>query len=66
MINEKLLVMMIGQSFFKMPYHTQPPNPDNRINSIKKEIASAFFSLSILKSCGNNEHAVKIPAPIPT
>ncbi len=63
---EKPLVIMMGQSCLRIPYHIQQQRPDNSVTNITTEISVAFFSLIILMSCGNRDTDVRVPATIPT
>ena len=65
MKKEKAFVIIIGQSFFIMPYHIHKETPDIKTINMPAEALVACFSLIILKSWGNNEADVKIPAIMP-
>ena len=55
----------MGISLLLNPYTIQRINPACKTNNIAKETSSAFFSLSVLNTCGSNEHAVQTPAANP-
>lgn len=56
---------MIGKSFRIIPYTIQRLTPDINTTSIPIDTSSAFFSLSVLISCGRSEEAVRMPAVNP-
>jgi hypothetical protein len=65
-VNEKRLVIIIGQSSLRNPYHVHKLKPIIRIKIITTETCDAFFSLYIFTTCGSIEAPVKTPAVIPT
>lgn len=62
---EKLLVKMIGQSFFSMPYHIHKAKPIIRVTTITIEMSVAFLSFIIFTSCGKDDMPVSMPATLP-
>jgi hypothetical protein len=62
---EKEFVMIIGISFFTIPYQIHIPRPDSNANNISQERSSAFLVRMIFINWGSMEIEVRTPAAIP-
>ena len=65
MINENEFAIIMIQSIFKIPYHTQHPKPANSTIIIPIDTLSAFFSFTTFTSCGMSDTDVKTLATTP-